>query len=125
IVHCDRDAMHPLGGGDPFNPEPCELDVMCFGTPPINVAARQAVGRMRFIHDGNFAVCTGTLIADSDTETYMPYFLTANHCIDETTDLSTLEVLWFFQKTPCGTSNCPNDSCLTDTPPQDVVSVGA
>jgi hypothetical protein len=113
IVHCDVDP-HALGGDDPEGgPLSCHLDVMCFS---VNTTARQAVGRMRYISDGNFSACTGTLIADLDSETFVPYFLTANHCVDETINLATLEVFWLFQETPCSPSNCPSDSCLSNTP---------
>lgn len=123
IVHCDQDVRR-LNKNHTDNPEPCELDVMCFGTPPINVAARQAVGTMRFVSGGQLAACSGTLIVDGDPETFMPYFLTANHCVDETVNLDTLEVYWNYQKTPCGAANCPYDSCLGNSPTLANPSVG-
>jgi len=100
IVHCDQPSggTETDGGGTRGGPLECNVDVMCH---TVNTAARQAVGRMRYIRDGAFKSCTGTLLADLDPETFVPYFLTANHCVDETVDLSTLEVFWFFQTDVC------------------------
>jgi hypothetical protein len=66
---------------------------------------------MNFVVDGDNYVCTGTLIADLDSATEVPYFLTADHCIDSQTVLNTLEVVWFWQRASCGGA-LPNYSLL-------------
>ncbi|TWT43878.1 Lysyl endopeptidase precursor [Phycisphaerae bacterium RAS1] len=104
VIHCDRDEdtipSHPERG-DCVGVCSCHLDVMC---ESVSVAARQATGRMRFLVDGEYFVCTGTLLADNDSATYVPYFLTANHCIDSQDVFNTLEVRWNYQTLICNGS---------------------
>jgi lysyl endopeptidase len=99
IVHFDHD---PSGGGDTRGGAlSCNLDVMC--ETDVTSCARQATGQMNFV-DGASFVCTGTLIADFDSNTEVPYFLTANHCIDSQSVMNTLEVVWFWQRSSCNGS---------------------
>jgi lysyl endopeptidase len=46
---------------------------------------------------GDSGVCTGTLLADADPSTSVPYLLTAHHCIPDQPTASSLETYWF----PC------------------------
>jgi len=83
-----------------FN-EPCVENASCSPIPTAIVPARDAVAMIEF---GSFPfvyLCTGGLIADSDGATQIPYFLTANHCINRSRDAASVEA--FFQySTPCG-----------------------
>ncbi len=107
IVHddLDFDQMPNSTRGDCPGVCTCHLDVMCQSSPPVNLLARQATGRMSFVSDGGNFVCTGTMLNDSDAATFVPWFLTAAHCLSTQAEVNTLEVTWFFQSnnTP---SNC-------------------
>lgn len=111
VLHRDRGPDEGDPRADCEGACPCHLDVMCYGDPPVDVAARQATGRMLFVQDGEEYVCTGTLLADLDPYTYVPYFLTANHCIDSQAVLNTLEVTWLYQANTCDGS-VPNPDTL-------------
>lgn len=76
---------------------PCHEDVNCHDVDPI---AQASVGRMLFNDNGTF-VCTGSLLNDTDANTFAGYFLTANHCLSTQTVASTIEVLWFYESTVC------------------------
>lgn len=103
IAHLDKD---PAGGiaheGEPGTPGSCELDVMCYGNPPVNPYGRDAVGRMFFQDGGGYFVCTGTILNDLDNETTVPYFLTAFHCINNQPAANSLEVVYGWQRASCG-----------------------
>src|SRR5262249_8264699 len=76
----------------------CEQDVMC---SPAWSNESNAVARIVFSSGGSSYLCSGTLLADSDTTTVIPYFLTANHCISTQTIASTLMSYWFYRSTAC------------------------
>lgn len=76
---------------------PCEIDAMCSG--PTN--QMNAVAEMIFSDAGGSYLCTGTLLADQDSSTNYPYFLTANHCINTQTAASSLVTFWFYRSTFC------------------------
>jgi len=104
ILHFDK---HPAGaseGGKELEslPLPCQMDAMCLGSPPVHPNARDAVGQMNFVDGGIGYVCTGTIINDLDNETYVPYFITAYHCISTQPVTNTLEVVWLWQRGSCG-----------------------
>jgi hypothetical protein len=107
IVHRDKD---PAGSaqelkGSMAAPEPplsCHLDVMCYDNPPVNPSARDAVGRAFFVTADVEYGCTGTLLDDLDPDTFVPYFLTANHCISTQAVADTLEVVYLWQRSSCG-----------------------
>nr|CAA6822819.1 MAG: Lysyl endopeptidase (EC [uncultured Thiotrichaceae bacterium] len=58
--------------------------------------------------DGFTGLCTGTLISDTVPTSQIPYFLTANHCIESQSEASSTEYYWFFERTSCGGS-IPSD----------------
>jgi len=77
----------------------CEKDAMCQQStwgPQMN-----AVARIAFSSGGYTYLCSGTLLADTDATTNIPYFLTANHCINSQTVASTLTAYWFWRSTAC------------------------
>jgi len=61
-----------------------------------------AVARIIFTRDGSSYACSGTLVADTDTASVVPYFLTANHCISTQTSASTMQSYWFYRSSACG-----------------------
>ncbi len=73
----------------------CQVDAACSSAPEKN-----AVGRIVFQNNGSF-VCSGTLLNDKDAATFVPYFLTANHCVSTQTIAQTVETYWFYQTSSC------------------------
>jgi lysyl endopeptidase len=77
----------------------CNNDAMCYqGTWALE---SNAVARIVFTDAGSSFVCTGTLVADKDTATFVPYFLTANHCISTQASASSVQSYWFYRSTAC------------------------
>ncbi len=87
----------------------CEHDVACISSPTqAFLNAAKAVAKMVFNDGSGSYVCTGTLLNDTVTTTYVPYFYTANHCISTQSAASTLNTYWFFESATCGGSSAPN-----------------
>src|SRR6266567_3501692 len=85
------------GGPNPQGAEPCENDVTCYpawANPAVGVAL------ISFIDSATNWVCTGCLLNTIPT-TLTDYFLTANHCVNNQTVASTLNVYWFYQTSVC------------------------
>ncbi|MDZ4829835.1 MAG: serine protease [Phycisphaerae bacterium] len=106
VVHMDHDQAAGAagaagdGGSNGNGVFSCHNDAMCY-TDPDDDVARRATGQMNYVSGGGSYVCTGTLLNDSDGETYAPYFLTAYHCLHTETEANTLEVVWLWQKSAC------------------------
>lgn len=84
----------------------CNLDVTCY--PDWDDLSR-AVARMVFTRtDGSF-LCSGTLLNDIPGS-FIPHFLTANHCIASQTVASTLNTFWFYQTESCDSGALGPDS---------------
>lgn len=83
---------------------PCVEDASCYNNSAIS-GAKNAIAHMQFVSGAYIYVCSGGLLADTDSSSQIPYFLTANHCISKSTEASSLECYWQF-----ATSNC-NGSC--------------
>jgi hypothetical protein len=81
----------------------CEVDASC---NPANV--ENAVGRIVFIENGAAFVCTATLLNDSSQD-FIPYLLTANHCVDTEGVAQTVETYWFYQTTACNSGELRSD----------------
>ena len=63
---------------------------------------QDAVGRIRFEDDGGTYVCSGTLLNDTRDGGFIPYFLTAHHCVSTAAVARTVEARWFYQRASCG-----------------------
>ncbi|MEG2863493.1 MAG: trypsin-like serine protease [Comamonas sp.] len=98
-------------GGDPADAAQnkaegsCHLDPACTDNYQTE---RNAVARMLFTKGGGSYVCTGTLLHNTKAD-FVPYFLTANHCISNQTVASTLQTRWFFRASSCN-SGVPSSS---------------
>jgi len=98
-------GISPFRSGDEFFNDqgygasnPCQNDVTCFATWAFHA---KAVSKMIFTKSGYSYICTGTILNDKDTTTWVPYYITANHCISSQTVASTLNTLWMFQSSSC------------------------
>ena len=70
----------------------CNVDVVCSAGEPWRSEIR-SVGLYTFSIPGGTASCTGTLINNTSRDE-SPYFLTANHCISESSVAPTVVVYW-------------------------------
>jgi V8-like Glu-specific endopeptidase len=80
---------------------PCVEDASCYSGGAIN-DAKKAVAYMEWISGAWIYMCSGGLIADSDSSTQIPYFLTANHCISRDKDATNLECYFTYATSSCG-----------------------
>lgn len=67
-------------------------------------ATKKAVAHIQYIDGPYIYLCSGGLLADSDTGSQIPYFLTANHCVSTQSVADTLEA--FFQFEAVCSSDC-------------------
>ncbi|HPQ96157.1 MAG: trypsin-like serine protease [Thiothrix sp.] len=82
----------------------CEVSAAC--APTEWQEEGKAVARYVYTDTSGFSyLCTGTLIADSDTASQIPYFLTAAHCINNTAAADSMEPFWFYQDSSCGSND--------------------
>ncbi len=87
----------PIGPGAS---EDCEKDVSCYLDGWGDVAP--AVAKIVFTTaSGQSSVCSGTLLADSDPNSQIPYFLTANHCVSRQVEASSMQTYWFYRTRSC------------------------
>lgn len=82
----------------------CEFDAKCISDPPqAYLDAKNAVARMVFqTSTGGSALCTGTLLNDTDSSTQVPYFFSAAHCFTSQSEANTLTTFFFYEATGCG-----------------------
>lgn len=78
----------------------CNIDLACSSTTPRNLG--NAVAKIIFTHDGNSFLCTGTLVNDNENDSFIPYFMTARHCISTQPEANTINTYWFFERSSCG-----------------------
>lgn len=74
--------------------------------------AKNAVAHILFASGAYLYICSGGLVADSDTSSSIPYFITANHCISRGSEASSLET-FFFYDAACG--SCPDPGAASTT----------
>lgn len=79
----------------------CNLDFTCY--PEWAEIGKGIVG-LGVVSQPYALFCTGTLIADNDPCTQIPYILTANHCVSSQSGYrgaDTVEFYWFYQTSSC------------------------
>jgi hypothetical protein len=75
----------------------CSVDATCY--PEYDYESR-SVARMIFMTATGLASCTGTLLNNMLTDG-TPYFMTANHCIGEQSEASSMELDWLYRTSSC------------------------
>lgn len=90
-----------------FNAE-CVVDVQCTNRDGSAVGdAKNAVAQLLFVSGAYYYLCSGGLVADSDSGTTIPYFITANHCISRAGEASSLQTFFFYRATSCESCQDP------------------
>jgi len=77
----------------------CNLDFACYGEW---ASIGRGVTGLGFVSYPDFLFCTGSLLADADPTTAIPYFLTANHCVSRVSEARSLEFYWRYEASICG-----------------------
>jgi V8-like Glu-specific endopeptidase len=90
----------------------CVVGAACANMSQAVNTAVDAVAHILFASGGFLYICSGGLVADSDTSTLIPYFITANHCISRASEASSLET-FFFYTAPC--NECPDPGAASTT----------
>lgn len=91
---------------------PCVVDASCYSGGPVGTL-EDAVAYIQWVSGVWIYMCSGGLLTDTDPNTQIPYFLTANHCISKDRDAANLECYFQFKTSSCGGAcydpegNCP------------------
>jgi len=105
----DPDAVKQLS--DIGSSGGCSGDIVC--QPTYDLTGRATL-KLLFTSSGGFtALCTGTLMNDTDATTLVPYVLTANHCISTQASAASLNTFWYFARAVCGGPNPTSVTQLT------------
>lgn len=75
----------------------CHNDVTCY---PEWANLAKAVSGIGFIGGSDSLFCTGQLL-NSQKPDFTPYWLTANHCLDNSGEANSAEIYWFYQTASC------------------------
>lgn len=81
--------------------ENCVEDASCYSGGAIN-SAKYAMAHMQWISGAWIYYCSGGLIADTDSSSQIPYFLTANHCLSRAKEAKALECYFQYWTASCG-----------------------
>ena len=76
----------------------CHLDVSCYSDWSEEATA---VALIAFEEDGESYVCSGALLNDRVEGSYIPYFLTAAHCVNTDAVARSVIVYWRYQTGAC------------------------
>ncbi len=85
--------------------ESCVENVECANADSAVDAARAAVAHIQFVSGFYLYICSGGLVNNTAND-QTPYFITANHCLDDDEMANTLEA-YFQWWVPCG-AECPS-----------------
>ncbi len=94
------------------NTASCFIDAACL-TPEWQQIGRSAGGY--FFHndtDGYTGFCSGTLV-NTTVGNKVPYFLTANHCVDSATEASSMNFVWQYANSACGSNDAGQRALFT------------
>ena len=89
------------------------IDVQC-RVASVSRGLENAVGRIRFETPAGAYVCSGTLMTDRDPSVFVPYFLTAHHCIANAGVAESVTTLWFYKRAACGGSGIDSRYTVTN-----------
>ena len=104
VAHIYKDAFTANAAGA------CNLEV-----PSEWAQVATSVGMLQFVKQGSVALCTGTLLNDSDTSTDH-HVLTANHCVSSQDEAQSVTVYWNYNtgdQPPGGTPTTSGANMVT------------
>lgn len=78
----------------------CVVDASCYNSGPVNVL-KDAVAYTQYVSGVWIYLCSGGLLADTDSGTQIPYFLTANHCMSKQRNANSLECYFQYKTASC------------------------
>lgn len=80
-----------------------EYDLACWGEPEYSALqqAASATPLIEYIKGRDSYICSGTLLTDKRAS-FVPWFITANHCLTNQAVANTATFQWFYQATTCG-----------------------
>ncbi len=96
----------PLAGSNLCSDNAACIENAACWTVTAVTQARDAVASILFASGGFYYICSGGLIADSDSSSTVPYFMTANHCISRSSEASSLETYFDYESGSCTSPNC-------------------
>jgi Dictyostelium (slime mold) repeat len=82
----------------------CLVDANCVSGTPADIA-KDAIARMEWLNGGFVYTCSGGLVADTESISQIPYFLTANHCLAASNP--SMETYFFYATDSCN-GVCPD-----------------
>ncbi len=111
-----------LKGGELVHRKTCSFNASCVenascygsGTWGAIDDVRDGVASILYASGRFLYICSGGLLADTDTGTTIPYFLTANHCISKGREASSMEAFFQFT-TPCNGACYDPDGVVPST----------
>jgi len=74
----------------------CNIDAVCHNDE------RRHTAKIIFTNSGGSWLCSGTMMNDVDGDSWIPFFLTADHCIDTQAEAATVNSYWNFERATCG-----------------------
>jgi hypothetical protein len=82
---------------------PCDTDLSCApaGQFPGIDSAKHGVASISFVEQGQAYICSAGLLNDA-AQDQIPYLLTANHCISDSSGAASIEAFWDYYTTSCG-----------------------
>lgn len=82
----------------------CDVSIAC--APTDWQQTSKAVARYIFSDGfGNSYLCSGSLLADKDSSSQIPYFATAAHCVFDATTAGSMDFFWFYRESTCGAND--------------------
>lgn len=111
LSHLDVLPLHDTSASGTAKPkigeaDTCNVDVSC---RPLYENESRSVARLLFTSRGNSYLCSGALLRDKGASG-TPYLLTANHCIPNQTDASSLQTFWLYRSASCNAGTLSADS---------------
>lgn len=84
-------------------------DTSCYSSTACANPAMQTIGKSvaKYLYTdekGATFTCSGTLL-NSTTHNSEPYFLTAHHCLDTVAKIASLQPIWFYSESQCGSQD--------------------
>ncbi len=101
--------IFPTGSLKSFDPvaqdsPSCLVDATCVATSTFDsiAAARGGVAHIQYVKGAGSFVCSGGLLNDTVTSSFIPYFLTANHCLNDQASATSIEAYFDYKTSSCG-----------------------